>query len=246
MGKNKLKIPDSDKLNVLCLHGYRQNAETFRNKTGSFRKFVGNYVNCTYINAQNLANTEDNKDGEQKSWWANKDDGSFKGTNQNGPAIGFEDSLKQIEKIWREQNFHGLVGFSQGASFVSLLCSMSERNLTLIKPRFAVMVAGFKSASLVHKNYYENKISIPSLHVYGMNDDIIDKEMSKALADCFVNPIVVTHPGGHFFPATAANEKEHYINFFKDQLQSYLEDRELKLNGVITQDQEDEEELASS
>jgi hypothetical protein len=127
MGKNKLKIPDSDKLNVLCLHGYRQNAESFRNKTGSFRKFTGNYANFTYISAEHLAKTDDN-DGEQKSWWGNKDDNSFRGTNQDGPAIGFEASLKQVERVWREGNFQALVGFSQGASFVSLICSMSERN----------------------------------------------------------------------------------------------------------------------
>jgi surfactin synthase thioesterase subunit len=104
-----------------------------------------------------------------------------------------------------------------------------------------MMVAGFRSGSLVHKNYYENKISIPSLHVYGLNDDIINHEMSEALVQCFNEPVVVPHQGGHFFPATAANEKEHYINFFQDQLQSYLEDREMKQNGVASQDQEAED-----
>jgi hypothetical protein len=128
MGKNKLKIQDCDKLNVLCLHGYRQCAESFRNKTGSFRKIVGNYANCTYINAENIAKTDNETDENQRSWWANKEDGTFKGTNQYGPAVGFEVSLKQIERIWKEGNYQALVGFSQGASFVSVICSMSERN----------------------------------------------------------------------------------------------------------------------
>lgn len=65
---------------------------------------------------------------EQKSWWFNKDDGSFKGTNQSGPAFGFEASLKVVEKIWLSGNYQGLMGFSQGSCFISVICSLSERN----------------------------------------------------------------------------------------------------------------------
>lgn len=136
MGKKDIKIQEADKLNILCLHGYRQNGDTFRSKTGSFRKFVKNYANFTYITAEHFAKPlkeTDEIDENQRSWWFNKEDGSFKGTNENSaPAIGFTDSLKLVEKIWREGNFHGILGFSQGACLVSLICSMSERNCKLI------------------------------------------------------------------------------------------------------------------
>lgn len=113
--------------------------------------------------------------------------------------------------------------------------------MTTIKPRFAILAAGFKSGSLVHRACYEQKISLPSLHVYGMNDEIIPNTYSEKLKDCFANPLFMTHDGGHYFPATV-NEKQTYINFFQDQLQSYLEDREIKVNGVLTQN-DDEDEL---
>lgn len=58
---------------------------------------------------------------------------SFKGTNKNGPAIGFEDSLRLVEKTWKEGDFHGLLGFSQGACFAGLLCSLSERGSKFVK-----------------------------------------------------------------------------------------------------------------
>lgn len=136
MGKNGIKIQEADKLNILCLHGYRQNGDMFRSKTGSFRKFVKNYANFTYITANHFAKPlkeNDPIDENQRSWWSNKEDGSFKGTNENSaPAIGFEESLKSVEEIWNAGNFQGLIGFSQGASFVSLICSMSERNRKLI------------------------------------------------------------------------------------------------------------------
>lgn len=120
MGKKKeeiLKILDSDKLNVLCLHGYRQSAESFKSKTGSFRKFVKNYANFKFIDGPHLSkplNDGDDRVEDQKSWWFNKDDGSFKGTNQCGPAIGFEESLKLVEEEWLKGNYQGLLGFSQG------------------------------------------------------------------------------------------------------------------------------------
>lgn len=134
MGNKKgdsLKIQDCDKLNILCLHGYRQSADSFKSKTGSFRKFAKSYANFHYIDAPHLAKPM-SEDGEpveeQKSWWFNKDDKSFKGTNQSGPAIGFEKSLKVVEDAWKSGDYQGLMGFSQGACFISVICSLSERS----------------------------------------------------------------------------------------------------------------------
>lgn len=223
-------IQEADKLNILCLHGYRQNGESFKSKTGSFRKFVKKFANFTYITAPHVAkslNENDPVDETQKSWWYNKDDGSFKGTNTDGPAVGFEESLKQVEEVWNKGNYQGLVGFSQGACFASLIASLSSRSLTSIKPRFVMLVAGFRSESLAHKNYYVNKISIPSLHAYGLNDDIISHELSIKLKESFESPLTITHQGGHYFPATA-NEKQIYVEFYRNQLISYLEERELQ------------------
>lgn len=126
--------------------------------------------------------------------------------------------------------------------------------MTPINPRFALLAAGFKSGSLAHRNFYEQKIQIPSLHIYGETDEIIPKDMNLALAECFEEPNVLSHPGGHYFPATA-NQKQIYIDFFQDQLQDYLEAKEiaeaslsntieLKVSGDEKDDDEsDENEL---
>lgn len=101
------------------------------------------------------------------------------------------------------------------------------------------MAAGFRSGSLVHKSCYESRISIPSLHVSGTTDEIIPSEMSRLLEDGFAYATKVHHAGGHYFPATA-NEKQPYVRFFQDQLQKHLEEKELKANGVMIDDDEDE------
>lgn len=41
----------SNKLKILALHGYRQNAETFKAKTGSFRKILQKFAEFTYVTA---------------------------------------------------------------------------------------------------------------------------------------------------------------------------------------------------
>lgn len=218
------------KLKVLALHGYRQNGDGFKSKLGSLRKFISKYAELVFVTAPHVAppmeaGTE--PDPSQRSWWFNKDDGTFKGTNKNGPAFGFEESLKLVEKVWKEEQCSGLLGFSQGACFVGLLCDLSARGMTLIKPEFAVLSSGFRSGSLVHLNYYENKVQIPSLHIFGETDEIIPKEMSQALLSTFIEPQVLTHPGGHFFPAQAV-QKPAYIEFFRDRLQYHLEAKEIE------------------
>lgn len=99
--------------------------------------------------------------------------------------------------------------------------------VTSIKPEFAILSSGFISGSLVHKSAYEESVIIPTLHIYGLSDEIIPKEMSQDLANHFKNVEVLEHNGGHYFPATA-QQKQTYINFFQDRLQEYLENLELQ------------------
>ena len=42
---------EGKKLKVLCLHGYRQNEVTFREKLGSFRKLVGKRVELVFFSS---------------------------------------------------------------------------------------------------------------------------------------------------------------------------------------------------
>lgn len=42
---------EASKLKILALHGYRQNADVFKAKTGSFRKILNKYAKFTYITA---------------------------------------------------------------------------------------------------------------------------------------------------------------------------------------------------
>ncbi|XP_017101841.2 esterase CG5412 [Drosophila bipectinata] len=232
--KQQPKLEITEKVKVLCLHGYRQNGDAFKNKLGSFRKFASKYAEFVFISAPHVAAALESSAEpvpEQRSWWANKDDGTFKGTNKGGPAYGFQESLRLVEETWRTQGpFQGLLGFSQGACFVGLICGLAKKKLTSIRPEFAVLSSGFLSGSLVHMSAYEECITIPTLHIYGQTDEIIPKVMSQALAAQFKSVEILEHSGGHYFPATA-QQKQTFINFFQDRLQEYLEHQELQQSG---------------
>lgn len=67
-------------------------------------------------------------DDDSRSWWFNSEDRTFKGTNKNGPAYGFDDTIRAVEHAWKMLGpFHGILGFSQGASLVGLICNLSMR-----------------------------------------------------------------------------------------------------------------------
>ena len=64
---------------------------------------------------------------EQCGWWFSTSEKTFNSKIPSDLCIGFGDSLDLIEKTFAEQGpFDGLLGFSQGAAFVGILCGMQE------------------------------------------------------------------------------------------------------------------------
>lgn len=231
-----LKVTAKPKLNLLCMHGYRQNAEQFKSKIGSFRKFLKPFANFEFVDAPHRAKPLQSgaeEVEEQRGWWFNQADGTF--NIEQGPAAhGFTDSLRFLEETWQNGSYDGILAFSQGASFLSAVCAMSVKSRefvntlnhlkaefefleTPIKPKFVILVSGFKSVSSEHDSLYNDKIDIPSLHVSGTTDKVIPHEMHLLLEDAFVNPVTFHHEGGHHLPATV-DEKPTYRKFIEDQI----------------------------
>lgn len=221
----------SQKLKILCIHGYRQNAEVFRAKTGSFRKMVHKWAQFNYITAPHKVLLVDTiealenpdigqvKDEDQFGWFFNRDDKTYRGIRKGGPALGFEETVDLIEQVFEKEGpFDGILGFSQGGCLTGLLCDLQHRGLTRhIKFNFAIIASGFKSQSWPHLKYYQERIDLPTLHIFGETDQVIPTEMSEALSNCFENPVIVRHQGGHYLPASAP-QKSDYQKFFKTQV----------------------------
>ncbi|XP_020709145.2 esterase CG5412 isoform X1 [Athalia rosae] len=210
------------KLRILALHGFFQSDSAFRVKTGAFRKPFKKNVDFTYVCAphkilRTRPNADNNTDAnaEEFGWWFNNSNTEFKATNRSPEAVGFQESVQMIERIFKEQGpFDGILGFSQGAAFAAILCAMQQKKLSSIRFNFAVMISGFKSRCESHSVFYTECLDIPSLHVYGTGDQIVPPEMPQELTKLFANPITLTHVGGHYVPG----DKNLYKEFLEKML----------------------------
>ena len=63
--KSSNATKQSNKLKILCIHGYRQNEKMFREKTGAFRKIVGKYADLVFITAPHFVKPIDEEDPNQ-------------------------------------------------------------------------------------------------------------------------------------------------------------------------------------
>ncbi|MBN3318866.1 DPH1 synthase, partial [Atractosteus spatula] len=153
-----------------------------------------------------------------RGWWfSNPRDRSFSAEESCASDLGLDESLEAVRQAVGERGpFDGVLGFSQGAALVAMLCARQERGQ---EPgpgfRFAVLVAGFRSRCAGHAPFYAAPpLGLPTLHVLGDSDRVIPAPLSRDLLPVFRDPVVVTHPGGHYVPAGAA-QKQEYIQFLE-------------------------------
>ncbi|XP_061077313.1 esterase OVCA2 [Conger conger] len=210
-------------LRILCIHGYRQNSDSFRDKTGALRKLLKKQVEWVYMNAphsvsqrmdvvQEQEQKESKAEEDSRGWWfSDVQARSFDAGEVCKASLGLEESLEAVKKAVQELGpFDGILGFSQGAALVAMVCALQD-----FKFRFAILVAGFKSMCSEHERFYTGAaLTIPSLHVFGEKDGVIPDKLSRELLSRFENPQVLTHPGGHFVPATSAH-RQTYQEFLK-------------------------------
>ncbi|ORX94480.1 hypothetical protein K493DRAFT_315464, partial [Basidiobolus meristosporus CBS 931.73] len=177
---------------ILCLHGFTQNAEFLSATSKVFQQTIKPLAELVFLDAPHRieASADPRNQGEARAWWRSVEDGA--------KYVGYENSLELVRDTLQTKGpFHGILGFSQGACFTSLLIKDIQKNpLTNADLRYVITCGGFKSRcpDLVTE---PASLKIPSLHLLGQRDKIMRHERSQLLADCFVEPKVVMHPGGH-------------------------------------------------
>uniref|UniRef100_A0A023F7J0 Putative phospholipase/carboxyhydrolase n=1 Tax=Triatoma infestans TaxID=30076 RepID=A0A023F7J0_TRIIF len=202
------------KLKVLCLHGFRQNKDTFKQKLGFLRKMLKSHADFVFMDAPHTLNSS-NDEVEEKSWWFTGENQIYISKIPSDIDEGFNESVKSVQLFVKDNGpFEGLLGFSQGAAFAGILAILLERKEFVADFKFVILVAGFKSLCKPHLNYYNLKVNLPSLHVIGDTDNVIIKERSEELMTYFENPVLIRHPGGHYVPG-GKELKDQYINFFQ-------------------------------
>lgn len=205
-------MASNKKLRILCVHGYRQDAESFRSKLGSLRKSTKSTVDYTFITAPLVVNENE----KERGWWFSRSDNSFDAQEQSDVSIGLDDSLKLVsDTVQKEGPFDGILGFSQGASFVALVLQLGNKisgDFDEVRFRFAVLFCGFESRNSKHA--FGGKIDLPTLHVVGSTDKVIPIDQATAFESLFTNLTRCEHEGGHFIPSSGESKKK-VIEFLK-------------------------------
>nr|VZI08671.1 unnamed protein product [Spirometra erinaceieuropaei] len=203
-------------LRILCIHGYRQTGNFFREKSGAFRKIFKNSCEFVFIDAPlAIPDVGDNLQG--LGWWFSREDSTFDAQEQTDYLSGFDKSVNTVKEALRSQGpFDGIFAFSQGAAFVTLLQILMEKfpeQWDAPKVQFCILVAPFKSRCSLHTPLYALPIQMPTLIVYGLDDKVIPADMTKDLLDVYEPPhTTLVHPGGHLIP-TNAEAKVAYRSF---------------------------------
>uniref|UniRef100_A0A3Q3IMF3 Esterase OVCA2 n=1 Tax=Monopterus albus TaxID=43700 RepID=A0A3Q3IMF3_MONAL len=202
------------------------NGISFREKTGALRKLLKKQVELVYLSAPHLVQqaTPEKENGsgpganeDPRGWWFSDIHArSFSAQQLCEESLGLDESVSFVRAAVKDLGpFDGIMGFSQGAAFVAMLCFLQEQKLEPeFSFRFAILVAGFCSACKEHQKFYNFPLTIPSLHVFGLEDRVIPDNMSRELLLSFQEPQVLTHPGGHFVPAASAH-RQVYQDFLK-------------------------------
>ncbi|XP_061868226.1 esterase OVCA2 [Colius striatus] len=203
-------------LRLLALHGYRQSARRFRQRTGALRKALRGRAELLAVSAPHLVpgggEEEEDTDDPPRGWWFSGP-GGFEAGEAAVEPVGLEESLAAVAAALAEHGpFDGLLGFSQGAALAAMVCALRARGDPRFPVAFAILVAGFASRAPAHGHFYREPIALPTLHVVGDADGVIAPTLSRELAQSFLEPVILSHPGGHFVPA-AAPQKKAYLDF---------------------------------
>eukprot|EP00475_Leptophrys_vorax_P011819 TRINITY_DN18306_c0_g1_i1.p1 TRINITY_DN18306_c0_g1~~TRINITY_DN18306_c0_g1_i1.p1 ORF type:complete len:878 (+),score=207.39 TRINITY_DN18306_c0_g1_i1:89-2722(+) len=202
---NNLTLLAPRKLKVLVLHSFRQNAKLLKTRMTKLRTAVKDIADLVFISAPlQYQPLEDSRDaalqvyGEvpvvdlQRVWWT--------APNDNSVYNGVQESLDFVDEVFaKEGPFDGVIGFSQGGAFGSLL--VAKKPFGNVDFKFFINISGFVPRSPDLRALYGREMfDIPSLHVLGESDILVDPERTLELSQCFKNSVLLKHEGGHFVP----------------------------------------------
>lgn len=153
------------------MHGYRQNATAFKDKTGSLRKLLKKHAEFVYISAPHLipatvipSNETVSSLEEQRSWYFSTEKLTFNSHDVTEHCSGLEKSIETVSAAFEELGpFDGILGFSQGAAFTALLCALLKKG-GLFQPIKNTFLPICKNIKLWYHNTYSTQSII--LHLF--------------------------------------------------------------------------------
>ncbi|GMI55450.1 hypothetical protein ScalyP_jg3442 [Parmales sp. scaly parma] len=200
------------KLRILVLHGGSHNSKIFQTQVTPLLNFFKNQtllqVEFVFLNSPLLtdpSSTKTSPNYKLRHWYDE--------TSSN--CLGIDASLlwliQSLELEMNSNPFHGILGFSQGATVAALLPLLAKKSPIFSTLKFLILANGYPIVdkdkqikglltldSTAHTN--ENVVDIPTLHIIGETNNVVRPEESMALLSRFIKPQLHLHPHGHLVP----------------------------------------------
>jgi predicted esterase len=175
------------RLRILGLHGYHGSGAVLGRQLAPLAAQLGDLAEFETPDAPSIA-------AGDFGWWH----GTFPSSRR--PFGGWSTTSAWLKSLSFEEEFDGVFGFSQGAALAGLLAGLRD------DVGFAIIVGGFMSFEPEHRPLYEAVLRsrVPSLHLIGASDSIVEPAESRRLAGLFTDPVVALHPAGHVIPSGRA------------------------------------------
>jgi len=211
---------------ILVLHGSRQTGELLLGRMAKLRKKLKKQMNidlCT-MDAPFQYPIKDSEDERlELTWWEYLVDNS----SDDYRCHGLSQSLIAVLEKFKEIKCEGIIGFSQGARlahYIAVLHQFSKGTL-FSNLKYVVICAGYQDPipladfneflSLTDISLEKHDLAnvgqdllLPSLHIYGSSDRLIEPSRSQALANAYRNSKIFSqyeHSGGHHVPMRAVD-----------------------------------------
>ncbi len=196
---------------ILLLHGNRQTGQLLLGRMDRFRRRLAKEGFDLISPDAPFPHPEQEL---LRMWWDRQND-SYEGIHQ---------SIQLLQEIWLGQQFVGMIGFSQGARFVELLLRWHFQNPEtsgFSGLQFGIMIAGYDAPLPTNwclSTNHQQLVQIPTLHVMGLQDELVPPEKSRKAATYFHNPQFLEHEGGHHVPVPSPRVTA-YVEFIQNALQ---------------------------
>nr|NP_001409282.1 dihydrofolate reductase [Ipomoea nil] len=212
------------KMKILCLHGFRTSGNFLRKQISKWDPSIfALHFHMEFPDGIFPAGGESSIEGifppPYFEWFQFNEDFT--------EYTNLEECISYLcQYITSNGPFHGLLGFSQGATIAALLAGyQAEGKILKDHPPFKLLVSisgsKFREPTICQVAY-KHPMKVKSVHFIGEKDWL--KLPSQELATAFHNPLIINHPQGHTVPRLNEEAVEKLRNWTKEIVDETLDD----------------------
>nr|GMD00303.1 dihydrofolate reductase-like [Ipomoea batatas] len=234
------------KMKILCLHGFRTSGNFLRKQISKWDPSIfALHFDMEFPDGIFPAGGESSIEGifppPYFEW--------FQFNEEFTEYTNLEECISYLcQYITNNGPFHGLLGFSQGATIAGLLAGyQAEGKILKDHPPFKLLISisgsKFREPSICQVAY-KHPIKVKSVHFIGEKDWL--KLPSQELATAFHNPLIINHPQGHTVPRLNEEAVEKLRNWTKEIVDETLDDDDDVIKHVTVENNGEADLLQNS